>query len=81
MWSLGPLYFYSKHFQYIFVFKLIYKGLTKENDDIMIFVLYSCIITFILLSIFAIGALSFSGNLIEWIGQHWEEIRNYAEKD
>lgn len=45
----------------------------------MIFVFYSCIITFILLSIFAIGALSFSDNLLEWIDHHWDEIRQYAE--
>jgi hypothetical protein len=51
------------------------KGLGKESDEIMLFVLYNCVISFILLSIFAIGAISFSDNLIDWIGKHWDEIR------
>ena len=41
----------------------------------MLFVLYNCIITFILLSVFAIGAISFGDNLLDWIDRHWEEIR------
>lgn len=45
----------------------------------MLFVLYNCIISFILLSIFAIGAISFSDNLIDWIDTHWEEIRESAK--
>jgi hypothetical protein len=44
----------------------------------MLFVLYNCLISFILLSIFAIGAISFSDNLIDWIDKHWEEIRSSA---
>jgi hypothetical protein len=44
----------------------------------MLFVLYNCIISFILLSIFAIGAISFSDNLIDWIDKHWDEIRASA---
>lgn len=50
-------------------------GLGKESDEIMLFVLYNCVISFILLSIFAIGAISFSDNLIDWIDKHWDEIR------
>jgi hypothetical protein len=40
---------------------------------------YSCIITFILLSVFAIGAISFSDNLLDFIDKHWEEIRLSAK--
>jgi hypothetical protein len=54
-------------------------GVAKENDDIMIFMFYSCIITFILLSVFAIGAISFSDNLLDFIDKHWEEIRLSAK--
>lgn len=54
-------------------------GLVKENDEIMLFVLYNCLISFILLSIFAIGAISFSDNLIDWIDKHWDEIRASAK--
>ncbi len=50
-------------------------SVSKENDKIMLFVLYNCIISFILLSVFAIGAISFSDDLLEWIDKHWEEIR------
>jgi len=50
-------------------------GIGKESDEIMLFVLYNCVISFILLSIFAIGAISFSDNLVDWIGKHWDEIR------
>lgn len=41
----------------------------------MLFVLYNCIITFILLSVFAIGAISFGDDLLDWIDRHWDEIR------
>ena len=44
----------------------------------MLFVFYNCIISFILLSIFAIGAISFSDNLLDWVDKHWEEIRSSA---
>jgi hypothetical protein len=44
----------------------------------MLLVFYNCIITFILLSIFAIGAISFSDNLLDWIDKHWDEIRTTA---
>ena len=50
-------------------------GLSKENDKMMLFVLYNCIISFILLSIFAIGAISFGDDLVDWIDKHWDEIR------
>ena len=59
--------------------------MTKKNDEMMLFVFYNCIISLILLSIFAIGAISFSDNLIDWIDKHWEEIRsqvkNYSMSD
>lgn len=45
----------------------------------MIFMFYSCIITFILLSVFAIGAISFSDNLLDFIDKHWDEIRESAK--
>lgn len=45
----------------------------------MIFMFYSSIISFILLSVFAIGAISFSDNLLEFIDRHWEEIRPSAK--
>lgn len=54
-------------------------GLSKDNDDLMIFIFYCCIITFIMLSVFAIGAISFSDNLIDWIDKHWEVIRASAK--
>ncbi|CDW83012.1 UNKNOWN [Stylonychia lemnae] len=54
-------------------------GLGKESDEIMLFVLYNCVISFILLSIFAIGAISFSDNLDDWIGRHWDEIRQNVQ--
>ena len=53
-------------------------GLRKQNDDLMVFIFYCCTITFILLSIFAIGAISFSDNLIDWVDTHWTEIRESA---
>jgi hypothetical protein len=57
----------------------LYIGITKEDDEIMLFVFYNCIISFILLSIFAIGAISFSDNLLDWIDKHWDEIRSTAK--
>jgi hypothetical protein len=53
-------------------------GLSKNNDYILMFVFYSCIITFILLLVFAIGAIYFSDNNLDWIDRHWEEIRIQA---
>lgn len=44
----------------------------------MLLVFYNCIISFILLSVFAIGAISFGDDLLEWIDKHWEEIRTTA---
>lgn len=44
----------------------------------MVFIFYCCTITFILLSIFAIGAISFSDNLIDWVDAHWVDIRESA---
>ena len=45
----------------------------------MILTFYCCLITFILLTIFAIGALSFSENLLDFIDKHWDEIRESAQ--
>ena len=53
-------------------------SVSKESDKGMLFVLYNCIISFILLSVFAIGAISFSDDLLDWIDKHWEEIRQTA---
>jgi hypothetical protein len=82
---MGTTYFYWKFNRYLFLIFKLNLAITKENDDIMLFVLYNCIISFILLSIFAIGAISFSDNLIDWIDKHWDEIRlqakTYSMKD
>jgi hypothetical protein len=43
-------------------------------------VFYTSIIAFILLSIFALGAINFNDNLVDWIDKHWEEIRPTAGK-
>jgi hypothetical protein len=53
-------------------------AVNKESDNMMLFVLYNCIVTFILLSVFAIGAISFGDDLLDWIDKHWEEIRTTA---
>ncbi len=53
-------------------------SVSNKNDRMMLFVLYNCIISFILLSVFAIGAISFSDDLLDWIDKHWEEIRMTA---
>ena len=53
--------------------------MAKGSDEIMILSFYSCLITFILLTIFAIGALSFSENLLDFIDKHWSEIRESAK--
>ena len=53
-------------------------SVTKESDKMMLFFFYNCIITFILLSVFAIGAISFGDDLLDWIDKHWEEIRASA---
>lgn len=50
-------------------------GLTQDNSKMMLLVLYNCLISFTLLAVFALGALSFSDDLLAWIDKHWEEIR------
>jgi hypothetical protein len=55
-------------------------SINKENSNMMLFVLYNCIVTFILLSVFAIGAISFGDDLLDWIDKHWEEIRATASQ-
>ena len=53
--------------------------MSKGSDELMILIFFMCIITFILLTIFAIGALSFSENLLDFIDKHWIDIRDSAK--
>jgi len=41
-------------------------------------VYYNSVLTIVFLSIFAIGAISMNDNLIDWIDNHWDVIRNSA---
>lgn len=50
-------------------------GVSRGDDKMMLLVFYNCIITFILLSVFAIGAISFGDDLLQWIDKHWDQIR------
>ena len=78
--ALGIFVFFislSNIFSNSHLFKIILV-VAKANDDLMILTFYSCMITFILLTIFAIGALSFSENLLDFIDKHWDEIRESA---
>ena len=55
-------------------------SVSRGNDKVMLLVFYNCIISFILLSVFAIGAISFGTDLVDWIDKHWEEIRTTASQ-
>ncbi|TNV78547.1 hypothetical protein FGO68_gene13057 [Halteria grandinella] len=55
-------------------------AVNNKSNNTMLFVMYNCIVTFILLSVFAIGAISFGDDLLDWIDKHWEEIRATASQ-
>jgi len=51
-------------------------GLNTNNYLILIMVFYNAVLTMIFLSIFALAALTLNDNLIDWIDNHWDVIRN-----
>jgi hypothetical protein len=50
-------------------------GILTNNLIILLMVYYNCILTIICLSVFALGALSLNDNIINWIDNHWDVIR------
>ncbi len=51
-------------------------GLTINSFIILLIVFYNSILTIIFLSIFSMGALAMNDNLLDWIDNHWDLIRN-----
>lgn len=47
----------------------------KDQSETLLFVFYTAIIEFILLSVFGLGAINFNETLEEYIDKHWEELR------
>jgi hypothetical protein len=51
-------------------------GVYYSNYLILIMVFYNSALSMIFLSIFALGALNLNDNIIDWIDNHWDLIRN-----
>lgn len=51
-------------------------GTYFNNVVVLLTVFYNSVLTIIFLSIFAFGALAMNGNIIDWIDNHWDILRN-----
>lgn len=51
-------------------------GVYTNNYLVLIVVFYNSVLTMVFLSIFALAALNLNDNLIDWIDNHWDLIRN-----
>ena len=55
---------------------LCFIGIAINNFILLLTVFYLDILTMVFLSIFALGAITMNPNLIDWIDNHWDIIRN-----
>ena len=55
---------------------LCFIGIAINNFILLLTVFYLYILTMVFLSIFALGAITMNPNLIDWIDNHWDIIRN-----
>ena len=55
---------------------LCFIGIAINNFILLLTVFYLYILTMVFLSIFALGAITMGPNLIDWIDNHWDIIRN-----
>ena len=55
---------------------LCFIGLYIHSFHCLILVFYNYILTIVFLSIFSLGAVSMNKNLVDWIDNHWDIIRN-----
>lgn len=61
----------------ILIYSIIcFIGVYTNNYLILIMVFYNAVLTMTFLSIFALAALTLNDNLIDWIDNHWDLIRN-----
>jgi hypothetical protein len=51
-------------------------GVYCNSLIILLIVYYNSMLTMIFLSVFALGAIAMNDNLIDWIDNHWDVIRN-----
>ena len=51
-------------------------GLNIHSFHFLLLVFYNYILTIVFLSVFSLGAVSMNRNLVDWIDNHWDIIRN-----
>ena len=51
-------------------------GLNIHSFHFLLLVFYNYILTIVFLSVFSLGAVSMNKNLVDWIDNHWDIIRN-----
>ena len=54
-------------------------GVAKESTKIHLMMFYMSILSIIFMSVFGIGALTFRENFLNWVDDHWPEIRVKAK--
>ena len=55
---------------------LCFIGLGMHSFHFLLLVFYNYILTIVFLSIFSLGAVTMNKNLVDWIDNHWDIIRN-----
>ena len=55
---------------------LCFVGLYIRSFHCLLLVFYNYILTIVFLSVFSLGAVSMNKNLVDWIDNHWDIIRN-----
>ena len=55
---------------------LCFIGLYISSFHCLLLVFYNYILTIVFLSVFSLGAVSMNKNLVDWIDNHWDIIRN-----
>ena len=55
---------------------LCFIGLNIRSFHFLLLVFYNYILTIVFLSVFSLGAVSMNKNLVDWIDNHWDIIRN-----
>jgi len=56
-------------------------GLSKRNNKYLMLTFYSAAICMIFITVFAVGAMTFNQNILEWVDEHWEIIQQKEERN
>ena len=54
-------------------------GIQVTSTKILVLVWFMAIVCAAMLIVFGIGAITFNNNLLQWVDQHWEVLRDKVE--